>query len=396
MTKEDGTTETKTTTMTDGEAKAEGGNSVAIGPNANSKANQSITLGDGAVTKSTASRGIAIGQGAITGATADMGADLGSDTATNQGGVDSISIGTLSNARGNDAIAIGHNAEVQNVPIDGSGTVASKGSLAIGSDAKVYGASYSLALGAGATIAADNLNGNTTNEAIAIGYNAKVNNNATHAIVIGSNANADKADAIAIGYKAFSEKNSMALGNNAKASEDSLAIGFGATSSAPNAQAFGNGAVATSGGDISIGNLAGVGSDAKRANVDGSLIAIGVAAGQNVVGTANVAIGDKAGSNVHSNYNVSIGSEAGQGFKTEQTLDNPQNGYNVSIGYKANNFSEISGTDTTQYAIAIGANATSYSNSTAIGRAALSNGQYAMAFGDNAHAYDTGQYCLWL
>lgn len=162
----------------------------------------------------------------------------------------------------------------------------------------------------------------------------------------------------------------MALGNNAKASEDSLAIGFGATSSAPNAQAFGNGAVATSGGDISIGNLAGVGSDAKRANVDGSLIAIGVAAGQNVVGTANVAIGDKAGSNVHSNYNVSIGSEAGQGFKTEQTLDNPQNGYNVSIGYKANNFSEISGTDTTQYAIAIGANATSYSNSTAIGRAA--------------------------
>lgn len=390
MTKEDGTTETKTTTMTDGEAKAEGGNSVAIGPNANSKANQSITLGDGAVTKSTASRGIAIGQGAITGATADMGADLGSDTATNQGGVDSISIGTLSNARGNDAIAIGHNAEVQNVPIDGSGTVASKGSLAIGSDAKVYGASYSLALGAGATIAADNLNGNTTNEAIAIGYNAKVNNNATHAIVIGSNANADKADAIAIGYKAFSEKNSMALGNNAKASEDSLAIGFGATSSAPNAQAFGNGAVATSGGDISIGNLAGVGSDAKRANVDGSLIAIGVAAGQNVVGTANVAIGDKAGSNVHSNYNVSIGSEAGQGFKTEQTLDNPQNGYNVSIGYKANNFSEISGTDTTQYAIAIGANATSYSNSTAIGRAALSNGQYAMAFGDNAHAYDTG------
>lgn len=347
-------------------------------------------MGDGAVTKSTATRGIAIGQGAITGATADMGADLGSDTATNQGGVDSISIGTLSNARGNDAIAIGHNAEVQNVPIDGSGTVASKGSLAIGSDAKVYGASYSLALGAGATIAADNLNGNTTNEAIAIGYNAKVNNNATHAIVIGSNANADKADAIAIGYKAFSEKNSMALGNNAKASEDSLAIGFGATSSAANAQAFGNGAVATSEGDISIGNLAGVGSDAKRANVDGSLIAIGVAAGQNVVGTANVAIGDKAGSNVHSNYNVSIGSEAGQGFKTEQTLDNPQNGYNVSIGYKANNFSEISGTDTTQYAIAIGANATSYSNSTAIGRAALSNGQYAMAFGDNAHAYDTG------
>lgn len=390
ITKEDGSTETKTITLTGGEAKAEGGNSVAIGPNANSKGNQSIALGDGAVTKSTATRGIAIGQGAITGATADMGADLGSDTATNQGGVDSISIGTLSNARGNDAIAIGHNAEVQNVPIDGSGTVASKGSLAIGSDAKVYGASYSLALGAGATIAADNLNGNTTNEAIAIGYNAKVNNNATHAIVIGSNANADKADAIAIGYKAFSEKNSMALGNNAKASEDSLAIGFGATSSAANAQAFGNGAVATSEGDISIGNLAGVGSDAKRANVDGSLIAIGVAAGQNVVGTANVAIGDKAGSNVHSNYNVSIGSEAGQGFKTEQTLDNPQNGYNVSIGYQANNFSKISGTDTTQYAIAIGAKATSYSNSTAIGWAALSNGQYAMAFGDNAHAYDTG------
>lgn len=390
ITKEDGSTETKTITLTGGEAKAEGGNSVAIGPNANSKANQSIALGDGAVTKSTATRGIAIGQGAITGATADMGADLGSDTATNQGGVDSISIGTLSNARGNDAIAIGHNAEVQNVPIDGSGTVASKGSLAIGSDAKVYGASYSLALGAGAAIAADNLNGNTTNEAIAIGYQAKVNNNATHAIVIGSNANADKADAIAIGYKAFSEKHSMALGNEAKASEDSLAIGFGAISSAANAQAFGNGAVATSEGDISIGNLAGVGSDAKRANVDGSLIAIGVAAGQNVVGTANVAIGDKAGSNVHSNYNVSIGSEAGQGFKTEQTLDNPQNGYNVSIGYKANNFSEISGTDTTQYAIAIGANATSYSNSTAIGRAALSNGQYAMAFGDNAHAYDTG------
>jgi hypothetical protein len=388
ITNSDGTTSTRTTTLSHAEANAEGANSVAIGPNADSIGNQSVALGDGAITKGTANRGIAIGQGAITGVTSDMGADLGSDTATSSGGVDSISIGTDANSRGNDAISIGHNAEVQNIPVDGSGTKTSSGSMAIGSNAKVYGSNNSLALGSGATIAADNLNGNTANEAIAIGYNAAVKENATRAIAIGSEAVADKANAIAIGYKAESEKNSLALGNEANASQKGIAIGNGAQSKSANAQAFGNGAVATSEGDISIGNEAGVGSDSKRANVDGSLIAIGVKAGQNVVGTANVAVGDNAGSNVHSNYNVAIGSEAGQGFQTEETTDNPQNGYNVSIGYKANDFSDETVESGIQYATAIGAEAKAYSNSTAIGRNALSNGNYAIAFGENSHAYD--------
>jgi hypothetical protein len=388
ITNPDGTTTTKTTTLKDKEASANGDNSVAVGPNASSNGKQSVALGDGAVTKGTANRGIAIGTGAITGVTADMPADQGSDVSTSSGGIDSISIGTDANSRGNDAISIGHKAVVQNIPVDGSGTMVSKGSIAIGSDAKVYGSNNSLAFGTGASVAADNQNGNTANEAIAIGYKAAVKENATQAIAIGSEAVADKAKAIAIGHGATSQKNSLALGNEAEAKEQGLAIGNGAQSKSANAQAFGNGAVATSEGDISIGNQAGVGSDSKRANVDGAIISIGVKAGQNVIGTANVAVGNNAGSNVHSNYNVAVGSEAGQGFQTEASTDNPQNGYNVSIGYKANDFSDNSASSSIQYATAIGAQAKAYSNGTAIGRAALANGDYTLALGENAHAYD--------
>jgi trimeric autotransporter adhesin len=388
ITNPDGTTTTVTTNLTDTDAKANGDNSVAIGPNAVSNGKQSVALGDGAVTKGTANRGIAIGQGAITGVTADMPADQGSDISTSSGGIDSISIGTDSNSRGNDAISIGHNAVVQNIPIDGSGTEVSSGSIAIGSDAKVYGSNNSLAFGTGASVAADNVNGNTADEAIAIGYNAAVKQNATRAIAIGSESVADKALAIAIGYKSTSAKNSLALGNEANAAEKGLAIGNAAQSKSADAQAFGNGAVANSVGDISIGNQAGVGSDEKRANVDGALIAIGTKAGQNVIGTANVAVGNNAGSNVHSNYNVAVGSEAGQGFQTEASTDNPQNGYNVSIGYKANDFSSDTASSSIQYATAIGAEAKAYSNGTAIGRASLANGDYTVALGENAAAYD--------
>ncbi|MGI6263270.1 MAG: S-layer homology domain-containing protein [Succiniclasticum sp.] len=58
------------------------------------------------------------------------------------------------------------------------------------------------------------------------------------------------------------------------------------------------------------------------------------------------------------------------------------------MGYKANDFSSDTASSSIQYATAIGAQAKAYSNGTAIGRAALANGDYTVALGENAHAYD--------
>ncbi len=373
---------------TDKEAQAAADESIAIGPNAkaNNGAEQSIAIGDGAETKGTSKRGIAIGQGAITGTTPDMGADEGSDGASNIGGVDSIAVGTKSSARGNGAIAIGKNAMVQNIPASGGGTDASTDSMAIGTGAIVYASNNALAIGSGAVVNRGASNGVNANEALAIGYNASVERNAIRSISIGSGAKTTNTLAIALGYNASSEKQSIAIGTTSKAGTKAMAIGESASGKAEDSIAIGNAAASNSIGDISIGKSAGVYSNQKRADVDGNLIAIGVEAGKGVIGSNNVAVGSKAGQNVHSNYNVAIGSEAGQGFKTEGADINPQNGYNVSIGYQANDYSEYGSIPSIQYATAIGANSKAVSDATAIGRNAKAYGTYSMAFGENAVA----------
>lgn len=194
------------------------------------------------------------------------------------------------------------------------------------------------------------------------------------------------------------------MGNGANASEKTLAVGFGATSIAADSQAFGNGAFAAGPGDISIGKSAGVGSDVKRANVDGGLIAIGVEAGQNVIGSNNVALGSKAGSNVHSNFNVAIGTEAGgagsiaigtEGFDPNVPDDSASSHMTMAQGERSVAVGSGANAET-DHSVAIGTRATVHkqvnettpqaNNSIAIGYFSNTTGTSAVATGDNATA----------
>lgn len=86
----------------------------------------------------------------------------------------------------------------------------------------------------------------------------------------------------------------------------------------------------------------------------------------------NVAIGESAGSNVKSSYNVAIGSQAGYGINYASD-DKSQNGFNVSVGYRAN-YQENSAN--IMYATALGNEANASNYSVAIGNRAKAGGAH--------------------
>ncbi len=109
----------------------------------------------------------------------------------------------------------------------------------------------------------------------------------------------------------------------------------------------------------------------------------------------NVALGSGAGSNVKSSYNVAIGSNAGAGINYAAATDsNPQNGYNVSIGYEANYQSADANAKNIAESIAIGHSANVVSNATALGYKATASGDKSMALGYSATAADTDSIAL--
>lgn len=122
----------------------------------------------------------------------------------------------------------------------------------------------------------------------------------------------------------------------------------------------------------------------------GSLIAIGTSAGNNVSGMQNVAIGESAGSNVKSSNNIAIGTQAGYGINYASN-NKTQNGYNVSIGYKANyqeNAADI------MYATALGNEANASNYAVAIGDGAKASGTNSLALGYSAQASDAESMAL--
>lgn len=104
----------------------------------------------------------------------------------------------------------------------------------------------------------------------------------------------------------------------------------------------------------------------------------------------NVAIGEGAGSNVKSSYNIAIGTQAGYGINYASD-DKSQNGFNVSIGYKANyqeNSADI------MYATALGNEANASNYSVAIGNRAKAGGAHTVAVGEDAQASDASSIAL--
>ena len=401
----------ETTTNDDGtvtyatDADAQGTNSVAIGPSAKVNTN--------------GENGVAIGKGATTGA--DKYTKTLTDKTTTEvpaaGGVDSVAIGTNAASQGNDSVALGKGAQVLNdfdtstnaavvktgdVAIGSGATVdSSLNSTAIGTSADVRYGEDSLALGSSAKV-------DTAKQAVALGYKASVADGADSSLALGDEASAKSSYATAIGYKASANTaSSIAMGNGANTGGDgggiaigtsatadgrSIAIGFSGTTTANNydSVAIGNGAQANVDRSISIGLNAGTGAKADKGGNEGSLIAIGDAAGQNVAGLQNTAIGSGAGSGVKSSNNIALGSYAGSNI-TNVSDNNPQNGYNISIGYQAN-YSKTN--QTIIDSLAIGRETSAITNGVALGATAKASGQNSVSLGFKAQSSGTDSMAL--
>lgn len=398
-------------------AKVEGGSdSTALGTGATvDTASNAMALGTSATINKTATSGVAIGNGAVTGsADTTKVVDNVTYNVKAAGGKDSVAIGTSASSAGNTSIALGKGAVIENdtdgnyqavVKSDdiaigtGAKTSASDSSTAIGKSATVSQSTDAMAIGSGAKVT-------TANNAMALGKDATADS-AADSIAMGTKAKTISADTIAIGQSTSAEgANSVVIGKKAKttdeggnaigsgsaASGNSTAIGQSATANNYNAVAIGNGATANADKSIALGYNAGVGTREGKGEQQnaGSLIAIGTSSGNNVSGMQNVAIGEGAGSNVKSSYNIAIGTQAGYGINYASD-DKSQNGFNVSIGYKANyqeNSADI------MYATALGNEANASNYSVAIGNRAKAGGAHTVAVGEDAQASDASSIAL--
>ena len=400
------------------DAAVSGTNSVAIGPSASvDTASGAMALGTGATINKTAASGVAIGNGAVTGS-ADKTITVNnlSYAVKAAGGENSVAIGTNASNAGNTSLALGKGATVENDSDGNYQAVVKSDDIAIGTDAKTSASDFSTAIGKSATVSQSTdamaigssaTVGASSNDAMALGKGATVGSGATDSIAVGTSAKTISADTIAIGQNASATgANSVVIGKGATttseggnaiglsstASGNSTAIGQSATANNYNAVAIGNGATANADKSIALGYKAGVGTSEGKGETQnaGSLIAIGTSAGNNVLGMQNVAIGESAGSNVKSSFNVAIGSQAGYGIN--YASDNKsQNGYNVSIGYKANyqeNSADI------MYSTAVGNEANASNYAVAIGDEAKASGTNSLALGYSAKASDAESMAL--
>ena len=344
-------------TLTDGKTKtyapdaaANGTNSVAIGPSAQS---------------------------------GEKTTDTTTSTTTVTGGTSSTAIGDSAVANGDQSVALGYNSQVLNA--SGS-TTAVSGSTAIGNGAKVEGGSDSTALGTGATV-------DTASNAMALGTSATINKTATSGVAIGNGAvtgssdttktvdnvtynvkAAGGEDSVAIGTSASSAGNtSIALGKGASIENDTdgsyqavvksddIAIGTGAkTSASDSSTAIGKGATVSQSTDaLAIGSSASVGASSNDAMALGKGATVGSGAADSIaMGTSAKTI---------SADTIAIGqSTSAEGANS------------VVIGKNAKT--------TTEGGNAIGSGSAASGNSTAIGQSATANNYNAVAIGNNATA----------
>lgn len=400
-------------------AKVEGGSdSTALGTNATvDTASNAMALGTSATINKTATSGVAIGNGAVTGsADTTKVVDNVTYNVKAAGGEDSVAIGTSASSAGNTSVALGKGAAIENdtdgsyqavVKSDdiaigtGAKTSASDSSTAIGKSATVSQSTDALAVGSSATVGAN------ADNAMALGKGATVSGSATDSIAVGTSAKTISADTIAIGQNTSAtgansvvigkgavttSEGGNAIGTGSAASGNSTAIGQSATANNYNAVAIGNNATANADKSIALGYNAGVGTSEGKGETQnaGSLIAIGTSSGNNVSGMQNVAIGENAGSNVKSSYNVAIGSQAGYGINYASD-DKTQNGFNVSVGYKAN-YQENSAN--IMYSTALGNEANASNYSVAVGNRAKAGGAHTVAIGEDAQTTDASSIAL--
>lgn len=329
----------KNTTALGGLANATKEYSVAIGYEANSKNNASTAVG----WKSVASGFGSAAYGSWAHSTGD----------------NSTAVGYLSSSSGNFSTSIDGTAEADN-SVALCGTIyntLSQNSIAIGHFSTVSSADGAIVIGAGARS-----NGAT-------GSSAPIG--ASNAIVIGREASADSAHAIALGYKAKNHSNNLyaiAIGYNAgmdissECGQGSIAIGR---------EAGGNTDYKLNGTSYPSHNSVAIGRKSKACNYG---IAIGNEAKTNIKG---VAIG--ASSKAEAEASVAIGNFANANTTAPSSIAIGRSAWalganSISIGRLANDQLKYS-SPTAYNSIAIGYNAVATANAIAIGSSAYASSE---------------------
>lgn len=231
---------------------ATGSNAIAIGPNAEAKRQNSISIGQGAKnTNLSASYSIAIGSNAenMTQNSIAIGTNtitMGEGNATAIGNTanaddNSVAIGTKASATYKNSVAIGNNAKADNWS-----------TVAIGNNTESQ--AYGVTIGDNAQIVDSPRNTNASRNSIAIGADSKVEER--YSVAIGSGAKIKGAFSSAIGAESIAEGEvSNAFGYNSNAIGDfSTAIGSFATAKERGSLALGVGSQANVGNSVALGS----------------------------------------------------------------------------------------------------------------------------------------------
>ena len=231
---------------------ATGKDAIAIGPNAEAKRQNSISIGQGAKnTNLLASYSIAIGSNAenMTQNSIAIGTNtitMGEGNATAIGNTanaddNSVAIGTKASATYKNSVVIGNNAKADNWS-----------TVAIGNN--VESQAYGVTIGDNAQIVDSPRNANASRNSIAIGANSKVEER--YSVAIGSESVIKGAFSTAVGTRSIGEGEvSNAFGYDANASGDfSAAIGSQSKAKGKSSNAFGYDANASGDFSAAIGS----------------------------------------------------------------------------------------------------------------------------------------------
>lgn len=367
------------------------------------KVNPEATTSDDGKTKTYAPDAAANGTNSVAiGPSAQAGektTDATTSTTTVTGGTSSTAIGYSAVANGNTSVALGANAQVLNTTgQDGKTTATITGSTAIGSGAKVNGAT----------------------DATAIGTSAQVNETATGGIAFGKNAvtGEDKGTVtvsdVTANVAAVGGENSVALGTDAKASGNTaLALGNGAqvknyttqsgttvtktvssgstaigsgtvVTGADDAVALGTGAKVTGTGDDADDSMA-IGKDASVATAKDAM-ALGTSAAVESGATNAVAIGNTAKANTSNTtaigYNASA-TGAGAVAIGENTTTETEGGITIGSGTKVSGKSIVIGYATDYNGKAVNTESQN-TDAIAIGNGAQANANESVSIGHQA------------
>lgn len=334
----------------------------ATGPNSadhnltNFRANAAI--GNGAVSLGASSQALSDGAVSI-GAAATAGAGTQNGTTWNStSGRQSIAVGAESSALQDNSIALGYRSEAtgnSSTAIGNNASAKNNNALAMGRAASATG-EQSIALGMNS--------GAEGSDALALGNSAHAD--AAGAILIGRDAKNTKDTLSAVGLPADNGINAIGIGSAVKSAANGIAIGRGAEAKISEATtiAIGNGAV--SAGGIAIGQGA------------------SVVKGNNPSGTASasVSVGRQT---VVADYGVALGSRASVGI----TLTGDGNPERVTTGGLYGTAVGINSGVYSNSALAVGHNAKVSENANAalaIGYNSLSSAQNAIAIGKGAKA----------